>query len=96
MDDREAGGLMNHVGAVSTEGAPVLIVDAAAVRSWVPTDGRCVRDTDLRAHRARLSGPLGVEGSALLVRVASRRFRCIADRVAIAAGDAVRCLIEPA
>jgi hypothetical protein len=35
------------------------------------------------------------DGSSLLVAVIPRRFRCATDRVGIAAGEAVRCFLDP-
>jgi hypothetical protein len=37
---------------------------------------------------------LSVDGSSLLVAVPPGRFACVADRVEIAAGDAVRCFLD--
>lgn len=63
---------------------------------WSPEDGACVRESDIARRRTRPTGPLAVDGSTLLVPVEHRRFRCAADRVSIPAGEAVRCLLEPA
>lgn len=66
----------------------IVLTSGALSIFWAAEDGRCFRNTDLKARRP--SGETSVEESALIVQVENRTYRCQHDQIEMGCGTARR------
>ena len=93
-DSVRAAGIRAPVGAADHIGR--IEIDTGVLAAlWAPESGACVQDEDLAGTSPRPSGALVIEGSCLLVRLASGRYRCSAESIDVEHGTVLRCRIEP-